>query len=112
MSTVIFHDPLTTWQAAALLGSQVQYVNKLLDDGEISFIQDGRLRLIRLSDAIAHKQKLSELGVVLRPLVGDLAARTRSQAEPWERGARLHEQSPPARAIYMYRAMHLAINYL
>ncbi|MBC6422168.1 MAG: excisionase family DNA-binding protein [Hormoscilla sp. SP5CHS1] len=59
--TVIFHDPLTTWQAAALLGSQVQYVNKLLDKGEIPFIQDGRLRLIRLSDAMAHKQKLSEL---------------------------------------------------
>ena len=61
VSTVIFHDPLTTWQAAALIGSQVQYVNKLLDDGEIPFIQDGRLRLIRLEDAIAYKQKLSEL---------------------------------------------------
>lgn len=59
--SVVFHDPLTTWEAAALIGSQVQYVNKLLDDGEIPFIQDGRLRKIKLSDAIAHKQKLSEL---------------------------------------------------
>jgi len=44
---------------------------------------------------------LLAVGCGQNPLVGGLAARTRSQAEPWERGVRLHEQSLPARAIYM-----------
>ncbi len=46
---------------------------------------------IKLEPIVATEQELGASHICV-------AARTRSQAEPWERGARLHEQSPPARA--------------
>jgi len=52
---------LTTEEAAKILGSSEQYLDGLLDSGEIAFRKVGDKRLVKLNDIHAYKQEKKRL---------------------------------------------------
>ena len=57
----IFGQPLTTREAAYLLGFSRQHVEKLLDEGAIPFTEGQLFRRVRFDDLMAYKKKWEEL---------------------------------------------------
>ncbi|HEY9830348.1 MAG TPA: excisionase family DNA-binding protein [Stenomitos sp.] len=56
-----FHQPLTIWEAAALLNVQSQEIEQLLDTGTIPFSQAGMRRRIRFEDLMTYKKQQAQL---------------------------------------------------
>lgn len=60
VTVVPFHQPLTTWEAAALLNIPQQHLVQLLNDGKIPFTGEGIKRRIRFDDLMAYQKKWDE----------------------------------------------------
>ncbi len=61
MKISTFSQPVPIWEAAGLLNVKWPHLEKLLDEGEITFTGVGIERRIQFDDLMAYKKKWDEL---------------------------------------------------